>query len=180
VTGRRNAILKLFPADDAGFHVERRTLQLLAGRRGIPRLYASGKNASSAFLLVSRIAGESVAQAFSNAGFPRARALTNASAELARIHEVLGGLSHRQQRSFPLDSLAKIATSPASFMDAFSRAALDAERFLGARRLRSVVRVVRYYAPLLVQVHGQLQVIHGDYQPRNVLADPEGRVPGGR
>ncbi|MFT3925179.1 MAG: aminoglycoside phosphotransferase family protein [Myxococcales bacterium] len=178
VVGRRSAIVKVFPADHVGFHVERRTLQLLAGRRGIPHLYASGKNASFAFLLVSCIAGESIAHAFSTAGFPRARALTNASEKLARTHELLRGLSPRQQRSFPVDSLAEISTSVTSFMDAFSSAALNAERFLGARRLRDVLKVVHRHAPLLVQVHEHRQVIHGDYQPRNVLADQEGRIRG--
>lgn len=178
VVGQRSAIVKVFPADNVGFHVERRTLQLLAGRRGIPRLYASGKDASSAFLLVSYIARQSVAHAFSNAGFPRARALANASAELARIHALLRGLSVRQQRSFPVDPLAKISTSATGFMDAFASAAINAERFFGARRLREVVKVVHQHAPLLVQEHGHRQVIHGDYQPRNVLADQDGRIRG--
>jgi Ser/Thr protein kinase RdoA (MazF antagonist) len=174
VIAANDAIVKVFPAGHTGFATERAALQLLRGRLPVPELYASLEDDEGGYLVLSYVPARSLAELVAGRRGASDRALVEAARMASRVHASLRALPAASS-AFAIDPLARLGRAGAFDRNAFA-CQIAGARVIGPARGERVLRVLDAKRPVLDAMGSTSQVIHGDFQPRNLLVDAESRV----
>ena len=169
VRGDHEVIVKVFPVGHKGYGTERIALRRLARVDLVPRLLGEAEDADGAYVLLASLPGKSLAERLSEPTYQGQPALIDAASVLGRLHSILRSVGEADTNRFALDELAALATSGVFLLDEYRRRVQSAEAFLGVDRLAAVLRTLEEHRATFDRVCSRVQLVHGDYQPRNIL-----------
>jgi hypothetical protein len=174
ILGPVEAILKVFPAQYSGFDVEQAALELIrTGLAGwpvvVPEVYGSGSDADGRYLLLSFFLSRSLAEAIRIPEFRRRHALVEAAETLGRIHSIASRLAEAATGMFPVDRLAGLGRIGQPDFDGLCERVRQGSRVVGAERIGGAIRALEAHRTILEAVCAPIHLVHGDYQPKNLL-----------
>jgi hypothetical protein len=182
ILGAVEAILKVFPAQYRGFDVEQTALELIrAGLAGVlpvvvPEVYGSASDADGRYLLLSFFLSRSLAQAIRVPEFRRRPALVQAAESIGRIHSIASTLAETATRTFPVDGLAGLVRVGQLDFDGLCERVRQGACVVGAERTAGAIQALEAHRAILEGVCAPIHLVHGDYQPKNLLITRHGEA----
>lgn len=175
--GGRSGVLKVRPPDRATWRREVEALALFASELSVPEVLAADADEEGAYLLMSLLPGEPLSRWLDEAGFPLEQAFLEGAAMAGRVHAVASRLTTSSQR-WTDDILVAYGLGTAAFFERYEARISAASARLGLERTARILRVVRASLPRLDGLDHAVQLVHGDFQPKNLLFDAGGHLTG--
>lgn len=175
--GGERVVLKIMPADSCtAWKAESCALRLFADRLPVPQLVDADADESGCYTLTSYVPCLPLSRQLQDRDFPRTRALCEAAGWARIVRDRAAALEASNLSSFRTDSLAKLALGTAAFLPAWEEALGRGVLPLGSGRLEKVMMTARRHISLLDGLERSVQLVHGDFQPRNLLCTGSGSL----
>ena len=175
--GGRETVLKIMrPSLREAWAREVAALRLFANEVPVPELLGAQADEDGCYLLTSYVPAQALSRVLAGSGFPSSNALCNASRIAGRIHRAARAQARSLPSCFVTDELVQLGIGTPSFYEPWAERARAAERRLGAQRISDILRAAREHLECIDGIEATVQLVHGDYQPRNLLFAPTGTL----
>jgi Ser/Thr protein kinase RdoA (MazF antagonist) len=129
-------------------------------------------------VLLSLLPGSALSGLLGKSGFPEECALSNAARIAVRMHQLGRRESSRSLAGFETDVAARLGLGTHAFVPAWLEQVRSVDDLMGTARLSTVRAVIEQHVDTLDGIGATCQIVHGDYQPKNILCFDDGRVGG--
>jgi aminoglycoside phosphotransferase (APT) family kinase protein len=177
MSGSREAVLKIMPPSlRQAWAREVEALRLFRDEVPLPELLGAHADGDGCYLLTSYVPAQALSRVLADGGFPSSRALCNAARAAASIHRVARAQARYLPSCFVTDELVQLGLGTHSFYEPWASKVRAAELRLGLERIGAILRAVGENLACLEGIESTIQLVHGDYQARNLLFSPAGTL----
>jgi Ser/Thr protein kinase RdoA (MazF antagonist) len=177
LSGRRETVLKIMrPTLREAWAREVAALRLFAHEVPVPELLGAHADEEGCYLLTSYVAAQPLTRMLAESGFPSSSALCDASRTAGRIHRAARAQAGLLPSCFVTDELVQLGIGTPSFYEPWAEKVRAAERRLGPQRIAAILRTAREHLESIEGFEATVQLVHGDYQPRNLLFGATGKL----
>jgi aminoglycoside phosphotransferase (APT) family kinase protein len=177
LSGSREAVLKIMPPSlREAWAREVAALGLFGAEVPVPELLGAHADGDGCYLLTSYVPAQALSRVLADGGFPSSRALCNAARAAGSIHRVARAKARYLPHCFVTDDLVQLGLGTPSFYESWASRVRSAELRLGLERIDAILRAVRENLACIEGIESTVQLVHGDYQARNLLFGPAGRL----
>jgi aminoglycoside phosphotransferase (APT) family kinase protein len=128
------------------------------------------------YLLTSYVPAQALSRVLADSGFPSSRALSNAARTAGKIHRVARAKKASLPACFVTDELVELGIGTPSFYESWASKVRAAQQRLGPQRTGAILRAARENLEYIEGIQSTVQLVHGDYQARNLLFGPAGTL----
>ena len=173
---RRTGVLKVYTGRHDLWAREVKAYRLFAGPVRLPELWNAEWKGKVGFVLMDYVEGAPLSLFLGDRSFPLERAFRQAAEIAKAIHCVGANLGPSDAEGFEVDTLLRLGLGTGAFADALVNRFERVRQHLGERWFERIEPAARSAAATLRGIHATAGLIHGDFQPKNLLVRNAGVV----